>query len=54
MSLDAQLSHLQDSAEMLTDYPVSRTYKPCYWVVATGARLINGVAGRLHSFFQDV
>ena len=25
-------------------YPASRTYKPCDWVVASGARLIDGVA----------
>ena len=77
VSLDAQLSHLRDSAEMLnlilrqivsTDtrstqwsiwftllYPASRTYKPCDWMLASGARLIDGVAeGRLPPFFNKI
>ena len=32
----------------------SRTYKPCDWVVASGARLIDGVAGRLPPFFNKI
>ena len=75
VSLDAQLSHLRDSAEMLNLilrqialqipevhsgvygllYPASRTYKPCDWMLASGARLIDGVAeGRLPPFFNKI